>query len=134
MGIKRGTDNVTARGNIALMFGLVLTPLAYASDEKPSLRIGSKAFTESVILGEIVSHLAARAGAKPKHVAGLGGTRLLWEALRVGQIDVYPEYTGTMSEEIFAGQNVHGRAVLHAKLTELGLTMTRPLGFSTTPT
>lgn len=132
MGIKRGTDQVTARGNIALMFGLVLTPIAYAGDENPSVRIGSKAFTESVILGEIVSHLAARAGAKPKHVAGLGGTRLLWEALRVGQIDVYPEYTGTMSEEIFAGQDVYGRAALQAKLNEFGLKMTRPLGFNNT--
>lgn len=118
------------------MLGLALSvcapSLRSAGDEKSSVRVGSKAFTESVILGEIVSHLAAHAGAKPKHVKGLGGTRLLWEALLAGQIDVYPEYTGTMSDDIFAGQNIYGRAALHAKLTELGLAMTRPLGFNNT--
>ncbi len=114
------------------MLVLSLSPFAYARDEQPTVRVGSKSFTESVILGEIASHLATHAGAKVEHIAGLGGTRLLWEALLVGQIDIYPEYTGTMSKEIFSGQNVHGQDALRAKLTEFGLSMTGPLGFNNT--
>jgi osmoprotectant transport system permease protein len=102
------------------------------ADEPPSVRIGSKAFTESVILAEIVAHLAENEGLEAEHVEGLGGTRLLWEALLTGQIDIYPEYTGTMSEEIFAGQGVHGVAALRTKLAESGLKMTDPLGFNNT--
>ena len=96
------------------------------------MRIGSKAFTESVILAEIVAHLAQNEGLEAEHLEGLGGTRLLWEALLTGQIDTYPEYTGTMSEEIFAGQGVHGVAALRTKLAESGLRMTDPLGFNNT--
>ena len=80
-----------------LLVCLALVPLASA-DELTNVRIGSKAFTESVILAEIVAHLAANEGLEAEHIEGLGGTRLLWEALLAGQIDIYPEYTGTMSE------------------------------------
>ena len=99
-----------------LLIGLALAPAGLA-DDLPTVRIGSKAFTESVILAEIVVHLAENDGLHAEHVEGLGGTRLLWEALLMGQIDVYPEYTGTLSEEIFAGQGVHGSAALRTKLS-----------------
>jgi len=116
--------------------GTVLAFLALfgaASGEEPAtVRIGSKAFTESVVLAEIVVHLAEHAGLAAEHVEGLGGTRLLWEALLAGQIDVYPEYTGTMSEEILAGQGVHGIPALRAAIAESGLRMTDALGFNNT--
>lgn len=115
----------------ALVVSVALGPLASA-DESMTVRIGSKAFTESVILAEMVAQLAANEGLEAVHLEGLGGTRILWEALRAGQIDVYPEYTGTMSEEIFAGQGVHGLAALRTKLAESGLEMTDPLGFNNT--
>ncbi len=125
-----------ARVGVALILASALTPesgcATFAGGEKTTVRVGSKSFTESVILGEIATHLARHAGAASEHVAGLGGTRLLWEALCAGQIDVYPEYTGTMSEEIFAGRNVHGDAALRAALAESGLKMTRSLGFNNT--
>jgi osmoprotectant transport system permease protein len=96
------------------------------------IRIGSKAFTESVILAEMATHLAAAKGLPTEHVAGLGGTRILWEALLAGQIDLYPEYTGTMSEEIFSGEGVRGDRALRARLASQDLRMTRPLGFNNT--
>ena len=114
-----------------LLVWLVLVPPGLA-DESTTVRIGSKAFTESVILAEIVAHLAENEGLEAEHIEGLGGTRLLWEALLTGQIDIYPEYTGTMSEEILAGQGVHGVAALRTKLAEFGLKMTDPLGFNNT--
>jgi osmoprotectant transport system permease protein len=102
------------------------------ADNAATVRIGSKAFTESVILAEMVARLADHEGLEAEHIEGLGGTRLLWEALLAGQIDVYPEYTGTISQEILAGQGVHGMAALRTKLAETGLEMTEPLGFNNT--
>ena len=64
--------------------------------------VGSKKFTESVILGELLTLLARDAGANVRHEAQLGGTRILWNALLAGEIDIYPEYTGTIVKEIFS--------------------------------
>jgi osmoprotectant transport system permease protein len=100
--------------------------------EQMLVRVGSKAFTENVVLAELVVHLAESEGFTAEHVEGLGGTRLLWEALLAGQIDVYPEYTGTMSEEILAGKNVRGVPALRSHLATLGLELTEPLGFNNT--
>ncbi len=117
---------------IAVCLLCAVSALPAAADDTATVRIGSKAFTESVILAEIAAHLAENAGLEAEHTEGLGRTRLLWEALLAGQIDVYPEYTGTMSQEIFAGQGIRGVAALRAKLDELGLKMTDPLGFNNT--
>jgi len=62
--------------------------------------IGSKKFTESYVLGEIAKRTLNDAGIPADHRQGMGGTIILWEALRTGQIDAYPEYTGTIAEEI----------------------------------
>ena len=66
------------------------------------LVIGSKVFTESVILSEIAVQLARDSGEGAKHRRELGGTRVLWSALERGDIDCYPEYSGTLRAEIFA--------------------------------
>ena len=62
--------------------------------------IGSKKFTESYVLAEIAKRALENAGLKADHRQGMGGTIILWEALRGGGIDVYPEYTGTIAEEM----------------------------------
>src|SRR6266550_4600606 len=54
--------------------------------------IGSKKFTESYVLGEIAKRTLTDAGIPAEHRQGMGGTIILWEALRGGQIDAYPEY------------------------------------------
>ena len=107
---------------------LVLGSTGHAQE----VRVGSKAFTESVILGEMATYLAIDNDCAATHVRGLGGTRLLWEALRVGQLDVYPEYTGTIAEEILAGEDVRGIEALRARLAADGLRLTAPLGFDNT--
>ena len=70
------------------------------------VRIGSKKFTESVILGEMLRLLAEEAGLEVAHYREFGGTRIVFDALAAGEIDVYPEYTGTITAEIFAGQDI----------------------------
>src|SRR5437773_8837116 len=62
--------------------------------------IGSKKFTESYVLGEIAKRTLINAGILAEHRQGMGGTIILWQALRGGQIDTYPEYTGTITQEI----------------------------------
>lgn len=116
-----------------LVLIFMLAPvLASAADDVARVTVGSKAFTESVILGEVVVQIARHQGHETDYKQQIGGTRLVWEALLAGQVDVYPEYTGTMIEEILADQNLDGEEALHAKLAELGLGMTRPLGFNNT--
>jgi osmoprotectant transport system substrate-binding protein len=63
--------------------------------DKPSLTIGSKNFTESLILGEMYSLALENAGYKVTRKLNLGGTLVAHEALKKGDIDMYPEYTGT---------------------------------------
>ncbi len=97
-----------------------------------TVSVGSKAFTESVVLGEVVAQLARHAGAVVEHRRQLGGTRILWEALRAGDIDVYAEYTGTIAEEILAGTAVENEEQMRAELAADGVSMSRYLGFNNT--
>ena len=85
------------------MNGLVPILLAAAAAPGP-VRVGSKAFTESVIVGELATDVLQRRGLAAEHVRGLGGTRVVWDALLRGDVDVYPEYTGTLSQEILGGR------------------------------
>src|SRR5216117_3848639 len=71
----------------------------FSSNAQPVI-IGSKKFTESYVLGEIAKRTLTDAGIPAEHRQGMGGTIILWQALRGGQIDVYAEYTGTIVQEI----------------------------------
>ena len=100
----------------------------------PLTRVGSKQFTEGVLLGEIATQVAAAAGADARHRAQMGGTRILWTALVAGEIDVYPEYTGTLVEEILAGEPLPrgDLAALRRALAARGIGVVGPLGFENT--
>jgi osmoprotectant transport system permease protein len=87
--------------------------------------VGSKRFTESYILGEILSQTAGAA-----HKPGLGNTAILLEALKAGAIDLYPEYTGTIAREILKSEERLDLAALNQRLKSLGLAASVPLGFS----
>jgi osmoprotectant transport system permease protein len=99
---------------------------------RPRVKVGSKAFTESVILGELIAHLVRRTGADVQHLSQLGGTTVLWKALLAGEIDVYVEYTGTISQELLAGQGLHGEDALRQALAGHHVAMSRPLGYNNT--
>ena len=93
--------------------------------------LGSKKFTESVILAEMARHLLEAEGFAVAHRAELGGTQFLWQALLAGDIDAYPDYTGTILEEILAGRTVTADALPEA-LAAFGIRTTAPLGFNNT--
>src|SRR5437870_13012318 len=94
--------------------------------------IGSKKFTESYVLGEIAKHSLIDAGISVEHRQGMGGTIILWEALRSGQIDVYPEYTGTITQEILKRTDQLSFEQIANELGKAGIGMTEPLGFNNT--
>ena len=94
-------------------------------------RVGYKDFTESVILGELGAALIRQNG-EPASTRNLGGTRVVYEALKSGQIDAYVDYTGTLIQEVFAGRELRTDAQLRSALAEQGIGMTEPLGFNNT--
>jgi osmoprotectant transport system permease protein len=97
------------------------------------LQVGSKRFTESYILGEIVVQTARGAGAtQAGHQRGLGNTAILLSALESRGIDVYPEYTGTIAREILKLDHVPPLPELRALLAPKGLDVAVPLGFNNT--
>ncbi len=96
------------------------------------VKVGSKKFTESVILGELIAQLARSAGVEVQYKEELGGTRVLWNALLRGDIDIYPEYTGTIIEEILSDKDVSDEKDLRMALSEKGILMSIPLGFDNT--
>lgn len=94
--------------------------------------VGSKKFTESYVLAEIARHALERTGSAVEHRQGMGGTIILWEALRTGQISVYPEYTGTIAEEILKKPGVISPETLRAELAKAGVGTSAELGFNNT--
>ena len=118
---------------------LLLAAPARAQDTTQTAEVltgGSKKFTENVILGAMAAQLWEARGYRARHRAQLGGSRFLWEALRGGDIDAYPEYTGTLVQEILPeSAGLDRRSALEDlrdALRERGLRTTRPLGFNNT--
>ncbi len=103
-----------------------------ATAAETPVTVGSKRFTESYILGEIVSQTLRAAGTPAEHRQGLGNTGLLEQALASGAVDVYPEYTGTIVRELLKQDGNPSLAELNALLAPRGLKAAVPLGFNNT--
>src|SRR5262245_17783647 len=129
---------MTARRRLLLALGAglitvtVAGAVAVALLQPAPVRIGSKNFTESVILGEMLTQLVKSTGQKAVHKADLGGTPVLWDALRAGSIDAYVDYTGTITEELLKGKHLRydDLNAIRRALDQEGVRMSRPLGFS----
>ena len=101
-----------------------------AGDFNNEVTIGSKKFTESVILGEMAYYLLINKGVEVIHKAELGGTQILFKSLLQGELDIYPEYTGTILQEILAGEVIKNEDELKDKLASMGILMSESLGFN----
>ncbi|WP_279363108.1 glycine betaine ABC transporter substrate-binding protein [Xanthomonas sacchari] len=115
-----------------LAFGAATSLLSLptaATDTK--VVVGSKNFTEAVVLGEIAAGAGRQAGVEVEHRRQLGGTRILWRALEQGSIDAYAEYTGTLAAELLHMPGADDAALRQA-LAQRGLAMSAPLGFDNT--
>jgi len=115
---------------LGLLAALSLVP-ASPSLAEPIL-IGSKKFTESYVLAEIAKRSLENAGITNEHRQGMGGTIILWQALRSDQIALYPEYTGTIGEEILKMAPATTATEMREQLGRFGVGMTGELGFNNT--
>ena len=118
----------------ALLLLLAGGPSAFAGEV---VKVGSKRFTESYVLAEIAQQRLQRAGIATEHRQGLGNTAILEEALMSGQVDVYPEYTGTIVRELLkrnppADAPPPTLVELNEWLAPRGLKAAMPLGFNNT--
>lgn len=117
-----------ARFVLAALMMMMLCAASHADDAAP--RIGSKNFTESLILAEMLRLDAASHGLKIEHRRAMGGSAILWKALLGGDIDAYPEYTGTLRRELLHDLPADaGNAELSQALQRQDLGLSAPLGF-----
>jgi osmoprotectant transport system permease protein len=105
----------------------------FSANARP-ITIGSKKFTESYVLAEIAKRTLNDAGVPAEHRQGMGGTIILWQALRGRQIDAYPEYTGTIAQEILKTDRKLSLNEIRDALVKFDVGATEPLGFNNTYT
>jgi osmoprotectant transport system permease protein len=112
---------------------LLLLCLLPAIATAQTISVGSKRFTESYILGEILAQTARAANEAPAvHRQGLGNTAIVFSALKNGSIDLYAEYTGTLAFELLNKTEAAGLDELRRELKAHGLGVAIPFGFSNT--
>jgi len=122
-----------------IVFLLMLLCGPFAAAEQKKLIVGGKNFTEGFIISEIFAQLIEeKAGIGVERKFGLGGTFICFEALKKGEIDLYPEYTGTALSALMKHQTVEEPGKVHSVVNEYfgrrGLIMLEPLGFNNTYT
>ena len=123
--IVRPAFNLSCRFCALLCLLAVILP----ASAQPVITVGSKTFTESHVLAEIAAqHLEAQ-GFRVERRLGLGGSMISYGALRQGELDVYPEYTGTLTRAVLDMPGL-SRSELDANLAGQGLSFAVPLGFN----
>lgn len=115
-----------------IIFFIILSADFLFPQENSEIKIGSKKFTENIIIGEIAAQLARLKNSNVIFLRQVGGTRVVWNALLKGDIDIYPEYTGTIKEEILAGKSINSNEELVSALNKMKIKMSKPLGFNNT--
>jgi osmoprotectant transport system substrate-binding protein len=133
---RRGSSGIGVVFACAAML-LISLCTAGCKRSQPHIAIGSKFFTEQVVLAELVAqHIEARTGLHVERKTNLGGTLLCQKALLAGELDLYVEYTGTALTAVLAeapGSDDSAticRRVKDAYARRFNLDITEPLGFA----
>ncbi|MCP4913325.1 MAG: ABC transporter permease subunit [Oligoflexia bacterium] len=117
------------------MFKIFLFSILFSFSvlSKPTLVIGSKVFTESYILAEIIAQIAENTGeVKVARRFGLGATGITYKSLETDEISLYPEYTGTIAQSILKNDGLKDWANIKSSLLEKGFDISDNLGFNNT--
>jgi osmoprotectant transport system permease protein len=126
---RNGVSLTAAAGLLLAALTLQPAPL-FAADR---IVVGSKAFTEGYVLGEIAAQTVESATRVPvTRKLGMGSTGIVFEALKSGAIDVYSDYTGTLTEAILKRPDLKSVDEIQRALLGMGLVMSGPLGFDDT--
>jgi osmoprotectant transport system substrate-binding protein len=135
----RGPLIATRRyGALSLTIFAILTLFSCAPSHADRIVIGSKNFTESLMLGELMAQqIEAHTHLKVERRFYLAGTYICQQAMLAGRIDVYPEYTGTALTTILKQKVGGDKADVYQRVKSeyekrLGLTIGPPLGFNDT--
>jgi osmoprotectant transport system permease protein len=115
---------------LAVVFLLLQSMICVSVAKAETLKVGSKRFTESYLLGEIIAGTARHAGAVDvEHHPGMGNSAILFSALKSGSIDLYPDYSGTVALELLGLKQVPTLPELQRLLAAHSLATGVPLGF-----
>jgi len=126
------------RSVFSLLFLAVLLTAACNSSRQSKITIGSKFFTEQVILAELLAqHIEAKTGIPVIRKTNLGGSLLVHKALLAGDLDLYVEYTGTALTAVLNESPQGDSSAVYHRVKQLyserfHLEVTEPLGFENT--
>lgn len=120
------------RGVVAALLLFVQIHATHAAATQRSITVGSKNFNEGYLLAEVMAQLLESRGFAVQRRFGLGGTLICYEALLNGEIDVYPEYSGTLLQAILKLQRLPTGQDLNDVLRPLHIETLPHLGFNNT--
>lgn len=137
------TCRTTREASSAILLGAVLLIAVLAlsgchTSRARRIVIGSKNFTEQIVLAELLAQqIEARTGLPVERRFNLGGTLICQQALRAGEIDLYVEYTGTALTAVLGQPPSRNPAEVYARVkiayaARFGFELTEPLGFNNT--
>jgi osmoprotectant transport system permease protein len=133
---RRTSLRGTAVAGVAAFLLLALLAWTVTARASRSVVVGSKNFTEQVVLGELLAQAIEAEGVGVTRRLNLGGTFICDRALRSGSIDAYVEYTGTAVTAVFHQDVPHDPRQAFQRTRELyareGITTLDPLGFNNT--
>ena len=116
----------------AVLWACVFIAISVHANQSKPVRVASKNFSENYLLAEIVAQLLEGEGIAVERAFGLGGTLICYQALLNEEIDLYVEYTGTLSQAILQRPELTGRDELNAAISDRGIRLLPQLGFNNT--
>lgn len=121
---------------VTIIVAAVAAAILHAAPRRDAIIVGSKNFTEQVILGELLAQAIEREGGKVERKLNLGGTFVCDRGIRAGELDAYVEYTGTAVSAVFHEAVPRDSRRAFERARELyagaGVTALDPLGFNNT--
>jgi osmoprotectant transport system permease protein len=124
------TSFLSAYRSLLLLLIIFTSITGFASEQ---IVVASKTFTESYILGEIAAKtVESSTPVMVNRKLGMGATGMLLESLRVGEVDIYPDYTGTLSEILLKRPDLRSHDEIKTELLNRGIIISASLGFNNT--